>query len=62
MEGQVIQSCKPLAIQEVKYRVSFYADDDVLFSRPSLVDLQTIKSLKAPIAGDSRLLYRLRSV
>ena len=36
---------QPLAIQQVRHRVSFYADDAVLFLRPYNLDLVTVRHL-----------------
>lgn len=36
---------QPLAIQQTQQRCSFYADDVVLFSRPTINDLSAIKHL-----------------
>ncbi|WVZ58597.1 LOW QUALITY PROTEIN: hypothetical protein U9M48_008854 [Paspalum notatum var. saurae] len=36
---------QPLAVQQVRHRVSFYADDDVLFLRPASLDLHVIKCI-----------------
>lgn len=36
---------QPLAVQSVRHRVSFYADDAVIFLRPAMQDLQVIKCI-----------------
>ena len=36
---------QPLAIQQAWHRVSFYADDAVLFLRPNILDLVTVRHL-----------------
>ncbi|WVZ52340.1 hypothetical protein U9M48_003412 [Paspalum notatum var. saurae] len=36
---------QPLAVQCVRHRVSFYADDAVIFLRPAMQDLQVIKCI-----------------
>ncbi|WVZ88091.1 hypothetical protein U9M48_034644 [Paspalum notatum var. saurae] len=36
---------QPLVVQQVRHRVSFYADDAVIFLRPASLDLQVIKCI-----------------
>jgi len=36
---------QPLDIQQARHRVSFYADDAVLFLRPNILDLVTVRHL-----------------
>jgi hypothetical protein len=36
---------QPIAIHQARHRVSFYADDAVVFLRPHMIDLRTIRHL-----------------
>jgi len=46
-DGLVAASCllQPLAVQQARHQVSFYADDAVIFLRPYNLDLITIRHL-----------------
>jgi len=39
------QLLQPLAVQHARHRISFYADDVVVFLRPCRMDLQVIKTI-----------------
>lgn len=39
------QLLQPLAVQHARHRISFYADDAVIFLRPLRTDLMVIKSI-----------------
>lgn len=39
------QMLQPLAIQHARHRISFYADDAVVFLRPSMMDLRVFKTI-----------------